>query len=64
MKQKLTIPAIKGLACEKGKSQTLVFDEELECFGVRVTPMGTKSFIVQRRLTARTFAAPSGAGLK
>lgn len=53
MKLKLTIPAIKGLACEKGKSQTLVFDEELECFGVRVTPMGTKSFIVQRRLDGK-----------
>lgn len=53
MKVKLTIPKIKALVCEKGKDQTLYFDEELDCFGVRVTPMGTKSFIVQRRLDGK-----------
>ena len=61
---KLTQKTIAALALPEGKTETIVFDEDLAGFGVRVRAGGTRSWIYQykignqnRRITLGSLAA-------
>lgn len=47
---KLTDRIVAGLACEQGRRDTLVFDDALKGFAVRVQESGRKTFLLQYRL--------------
>ena len=57
---KLTNAKIKNLQ-PPIKGQSICFDEELRGFGVRITELGTKSFIVQSRVNGKTSRTTLGA---
>ena len=61
---KLTQKTIAALALPEGKTETIVFDEDLPGFGLRIRAGGTRSWIFQykignqnRRITLGTLAA-------
>ena len=65
---KLTQKTIAALALPAGKAETIVFDEDLAGFGVRIRPGGSRGFIFQfkvgsqhRRITLGSATALSAA---
>jgi integrase len=49
----LTDTVVKGLACEPGQRDRIVFDDHVKGFGVRVTANGVKTFLLQYQLHGR-----------
>src|SRR5687768_11342096 len=47
---RLTRPNISRIALPSGKSEQIIFDETLPCFGVRVRAGGKRTWIVQYRI--------------
>jgi hypothetical protein len=50
---RLTRPNVNRLALPPGKSEQIVFDETLPCFGIRIRAGGKRTWIVQYRIGHR-----------
>lgn len=59
MNKKLTKKFVDGAACEEGKIQTIYWDSELKCFGIRVTPTN-KTYVVQTRVSGKSVRVTIG----
>lgn len=57
---KLTEKAIAALACEEGRKDRLVFDDEVSGLAVRITAKGSKSFVTQYTMGREKRRVPLG----
>ncbi|MEJ7930440.1 integrase family protein [Ramlibacter sp. AN1015] len=56
----LTPARVAEFECEKGKSQTFLWDIKSHCLGVRVTRMGAKAYVCQAKLHGRDIRVTLG----
>lgn len=59
MTKKLTKKFVDSAVCEEGKIQTIYWDSELKCFGIRVTPTN-KTYVVQTRVSGKSVRVTIG----